>query len=256
MQDIIIYGIALIIILVAIICFIVTMRRQKGKEGADEFIYGLSDEMVKMALEIIGNFNPADYDSIEEFESTCLSNIYTKLWEYVSQQAKEKLEDGNILKLVFQYIDADAVIKVIDKIFTEQEIFAKVENRYAEYNLENKQEVPEANYSESEYFENEEAKPEDLEPATLVTDDNGLKYDDSISIVEEAPVEINPPREEGEEEFNIEDDSMEIIPDPEEKKSTIIVSTDKNGKERYYEIQPDGKKKQVKKDYALSIMDR
>ena len=60
---------------------------------------------------------------------------------------------------------------------------------------------------------------------------------------------INPQREE-EEDFNAEDDSMEIVTD----KKEIITAKSKTGHDLYYEVDVDGKKKRVSKEYALQHM--
>ena len=257
MHDLIIYGIATIIILVAVICFIVTMRRNKGKEQADEFIEGLAEEMVKIAMSIIQGFDPSKYETIEEFETACLSEIYTKMWEFVSTEAREKLEEGSLLRLAFEYINADTVIKILDKLFAETNVFSSVQNRYAEYNLENKQEAPTEVYQESEYYEDTESSEEDLanQEETVSVAEAATQTLAAIQDTEPVEQEIIPPREE-EEVFNAEDDSMELLPDDNAPESQIIIQTDKNGKERYYEITSDGKKKQVKKEYALSQMNK
>ena len=255
MHDVIIYGTAAIIILVVTISFIIAMRRSKGEDEANEFIEGLAEEMVKIAMSIIQGFDPSKYDTIEEFEASCLSEIYTKMWEFVSTEAREKLEEGSLLKLAFTYINADTVIKILDKLFAEAGVFNAVENRYAEYNLENKQEVPTEVYQETEYYEDAESSEEDLanQEESVPVAEAAAQTLAAIQDTEPVEQEIIPPREE-EEAFNVEDESMELLPDDNAPKSQIIVSTDKNGKDRYYEITADGKKKQVKKEYALSQM--
>ena len=243
-HDIVVYGTALIILIIAIISMAVYMRRMKGKNVANDFILGLSDQMVTIALDMIAKFNPADYDTIEEYETFILSNIYTKLWEFVSSTAREEMEHGNLINIAFQYIDSDTLVKIIDTLFTEQGIFQRVEDRYAEYNLENKQEVPTETYSEEEYFEDKEVSEEDLEPA------------EEKQPTEEEIAALNPPKEEEDETFDVEDDSMELIEDEASEFPKIIVQADKNGNNRYYEIYSDGKKKQVKKEYAESILNK
>jgi hypothetical protein len=58
---------------------------------------------------------------------------------------------------------------------------------------------------------------------------------------------IIPPVEEEDETLDLEDDSVELIVD----KAEIIKTTDKNGKELYYEIDENGRKSRISKAAAL-----
>jgi hypothetical protein len=58
---------------------------------------------------------------------------------------------------------------------------------------------------------------------------------------------IIPPVEEEDETLDLEDDSVELIVD----KAEIIKTTDKNGKELYYEIDENGRKTRISKAVAL-----
>ena len=248
-QDIVVYGVAIVVILIAIVSFAVYTKKNKGKDEAMQFLYDLSEQMVKISLEIIASFDPSKYDNIAEFESACLSKIYTDLWEFVSKTADEKLEDGSLIKLAMQYINSDTLIKVIDEIFTKEGIFDKVEARFGEYKIANDDSVEQEKAlieefsNEEEYFEEKEVdKESDLEAA------------EEKEPSEEELAALNPPREDEEEEFNPEDDSMELVEEPGETFPKIIVSKDKNDNTLYYEVYSDGKKKRVKKEYALKHM--
>ena len=82
------------------------------------------------------------------------------------------------------------------------------------------------------------------------SNDDELAPAEDKAHTEEEIAAINPQREE-EEDFDAEDDSMEIVTD----KKEIITTKSKTGQDLYYEVDVDGKKKRVSKEYALLHMD-
>lgn len=235
-------GIILLIIFIGLIVF--ELSRKSNKKSATNFLQGLVDKILEVIVETIRNSDPDTYDSFDEFAKDVTENIYNNVWDYVSKTAQEYEEVDNITKTVFKLITKDFVINFINEIFSSKNIPSMISNRFMVYNIEKS---------------SDKIVEEDNELIEEYSDDD--KYIDLVSVDELAPAEevvhteeelslLNPPREEGEEEFDIEDDSMEIITD----KKEIITVTDKNGNILYYEIDKNGKKKRVSKKYAEENM--
>lgn len=234
------------IMILAIVIFVVYFslkKKDNGSKEALEFLNGLKDELIKIAINTAQTVDPSSYKSAEEFELVVLNEVYDKTWDYVQQQIKEKFNDSSTLKLLSEIIDKDYVINFIDNIYENFGINQKIQGQYASYQLEhnnpstNEEKLKQKFSDKTQY--NEESTDEDLEPAKEVV------------LTEEEASKLNPQKDE-EEEFNIEDDSMEII--QEEEKPNVIRVTNKSGQTLYYEIDKDGKKKRVTKEYALSIL--
>ena len=120
----------------------------------------------------------------------------------------------------------------------------KIANDFAAYSIEEGSDsiVEEDKKLEEEYS--------DKDQYIETSNDDELAPAEDKAPTEEEIAAINPQREE-EEDFNVEDDSMEIVTD----KKEIITAKSKTGQDLYYEVDVDGKKKRVSKEYALQHMD-
>ena len=119
----------------------------------------------------------------------------------------------------------------------------KIANDFAAYSIE---ECSDSIVEEDKKLEEEYS---DKDQYIETSNDDELAPAEDKSHTEEEIAAINPQREE-EEDFNVEDDSMEIVTD----KKEIITAKSKTGQDLYYEVDVDGKKKRVSKEYALKYM--
>ena len=119
----------------------------------------------------------------------------------------------------------------------------KIANDFAAYSIEKCSDsiVEEDKKLEEEYS--------DKDQYVETSNDDELAPAEDKAHTEEEIAAINPQREE-EEDFDAEDDSMEIVTD----KKEIITAKSKTGQDLYYEVDVDGKKKRVSKEYALQHM--
>jgi hypothetical protein len=96
----------------------------------------------------------------------------------------------------------------------------------------------------------DEELQEEYSDQTLYVEDSSefeLPPAEEKEIPPEELAKIIPPVEEEDETLDLEDDSVELIVD----KAEIIKTTDKNGKELYYEIDENGRKNRISKATAL-----
>lgn len=232
------------IIVLAIIIGVVTLvikKKNNNTQAAIEFLEGLGDELLVIIVKTVKEIDPATIDSIEEFEVIVLNSIYDKTWDYVENQINTKLDDDSLMKTIMSIVDKEYVIKFIDQLCERTGITDSIQGEYAAYRLSvNKPEEQEAamikEYSDDEKY-HEEASDEDLAPAVEPVHS------------EEEIAALNPQRDE-EESYDVEDDSMEMIPEAEEI-GKVMVNKDKLGRWLFFEVDAEGKKTRLSKTEAI-----
>ena len=232
------------IIVLAIIIGVVTLvikKKNNNTQAAIEFLEGLGDELLVIIVKTLKEIDPATIDSIEEFEVIVLNSIYDKTWDYVENQINTKLDDDSLMKTIMSIVDKEYVIKFIDQLCERTGITDSIQGEYAAYRLSvNKPEEQEAamikEYSDDEKY-HEEASDEDLAPAVEPVHS------------EEEIAALNPQRDE-EESYDVEDDSMEMIPEAEEI-GKVMVNKDKLGRWLFFEVDAEGKKTRLSKTEAI-----
>ena len=232
-------GLFILAILIFITLFTI-VKSSGSKKKAKEFLMGLYDNLLNLMIDTIAGFDPKNYSSVEEFEATILYTIYDRCWDYVSHELESGFENNEIIKAVFKRIDKDFLIQFIDKIIEETGISDKIKNKFGCVAISSG-EIEKADQEAAEHFADESQYVEN-------SDDVELNPAEPIVPSEEELAALNPQKDD-EEEFNPEDESMEVLDD----KPEIISVQDKRGRTLYYEVDSSGKKKQVSKAYAESM---
>ena len=232
-------GLFILAILIFIILFTI-VKSSGSKKKAKEFLMGLYDNLLNLMIDTIAGFDPKKYSSLEEFEAAILYTIYDRCWDYVSHELESGFENNEIIKAVFKRIDKDFLIQFIDKIIEEAGISDKIKNKFGCVAISSG-EIEKADQEAAEHFADESQYVEN-------SDDVELNPAEPIVPSEEELAALNPQKDD-EEEFNPEDESMEVLDD----KPEIISVQDKRGRTLYYEVDSSGKKKQVSKAYAESM---
>ena len=232
-------GLFILAILIFITLFTI-VKSSGSKKKAKEFLMGLYDNLLNLMVDTIAGFDPKNYSSVEEFEATILYTIYDRCWDYVSHELESGFENNEIIKAVFKRIDKDFLIQFIDKIIEEAGISDKIKNKFGCVAISSG-EIEKADQEAAEHFADESQYIEN-------SDDVKLNPAEPIVPSEEELAALNPQKDD-EEEFNPEDESMEVLDD----KPEIISVQDKRGRTLYYEVDSSGKKKQVSKAYAESM---
>jgi hypothetical protein len=244
------YGTIAGIVLLAIIIFIIVVKFKSSsdKDKAKKFIENLADNLVQIMISTIGRYSPEDFEILEDFENTILSSIYEETWDYVSEIAEEDVGLDILTKSVFKYIKKDAVVDFVNELIMNRNITKDIEDIYGSYAISNSNIEEEDKKLEEEYSD-DSMYLESLGDDITIEDVEG-PVEEPVHSKEELE-SIIPPRDE-DEEFNIEDDSMEIIVD----KKEIVSIKAKNGQILYYELDKNGKKKRVSKDYAMQHLSK
>lgn len=238
----VILGIVILAILVLVV--FIEIRRFSDKKRATEFIEGIGDKILEVILRTINESKPDMFDNLVDFEAFLIEAIYNNVWDFVADKANESEEVDLITKSVFKFIDKESVIRFINRILNKRGLYDTMANKYGSYSITNIMENEEDQKLQEEYSDSE----------NYVEDSSLVKLEDAkvVEPSEEEKANLNPSKDE-EEEFDINDDSMELIVEDEPE---IISTKDKNGNTLYYEIGKDGKKKRVSKEYALANMEK
>lgn len=236
----IIGGIIILAVIIGVAALVIKKRNNNDDQAAIEFLEGLGEELLKIVVKTVKEVDPAEIESVEEFEIIVLNNVYDNTWDYVAAEI-EKLDDDSLLKIIMSIVDKEYVIKFIDQMCEKAGITDSIQGEYAAYRMSvNKPEEQEAamveEFSDDEKY-HEEVNDEDLAPA-----------EDPVHTEEEIAA-LNPQRDE-EETFNVEDESMEVIPN-EDEIGKVIAIKDSIGRWCFYEIDKDEKKTRISKAEAI-----
>lgn len=249
----IILGIIVIAVIVTIVYFYKKRHpSEQDKEWAYKFLESLSDYMYKETLDIIATTDYTQFNTIAEASTFILERIYGTVWVYVESKLNEASESGVMPKLAVSIINRKYVENFISVMLDKIDLNSKIEKAFnnpktldVEKMIEEDKKLSIKFSNENEYFENGEAKVEDL-PKTEQTDEDVLKYDrDPVVKYQEDPdtyqevkQDIIPPSEE-EVPLSEDDDTIEIVDDSaltEEEKAAGIhfnkngIKIDKHGR--------------------------
>ena len=240
------YGIliGLVVLLIFVFVIVMELRKSSDKKAAIKFLQDLGDEILDVILRTISETSPKDFKSLEDFNNYLVDKIYNQVWNFITVKASSDDVIDKVTKAVFTYVDGDTLVKFINDIMEQNGITDKIANDFAAYSIEEGSDsiVEEDKKLEEEYS--------DKDQYVETSNDDELAPAEDKAPTEEEIAAINPQREE-EEDFDAEDDSMEIVTD----KKEIITAKSKTGQDLYYEVDVDGKKKRVSKEYALQHMD-
>ncbi len=241
------YGIIGGVVVLAILVFVVAMelRKSADKKNVMEFLQGLGDKILEVILDTINSASPEKFPTLVDFQNYLLEQIYNNVWDYLSEKVNSDSTVDSFTKAFFKYIDRNTLTKFINDIIEKNGISDKITNIFVSHSIESTEQsvVDEDNKLVEEYADqekyNEVVSDDDLEPAETVVP------------TEEEIAAINPPKDE-DENYNAEDASMELVDEDDSKE--IVHSVSKAGQDLYYELDSDGKKKRISKDYAVENM--
>lgn len=228
-----------LVLIILIIAVVVALKKTTDKKNVDKFINDLGDRILSIVLETINDVDPANFNNFNEFNSVVITNVYNAVWDFVSYTAEEELAEDAITKTVFKLIDKEKVVEFLNALFDSQNINQTIQDNYGRYTIQKMIEDDEDSELQEEYS--------DQSLYVENASDFELPLAEEKEIPPEELAKIIPPVEEEDETLDLEDDSVELIVD----KTEIIKTTDKNGKELYYEVDKNGKKSRIPKATAL-----
>ena len=231
---------SLILLIILIFVIAIELNKSSGKKAALGFLQDLGDEILKVILTTIDSVPADNFPTLDDFTNYLIEAIYNNVWDLVSEKANSDDTVDKLTKAIFKYIDHDTLTAFIDKIIINNNLNKNISDKYAAFAISK-------SYSVVEEDEKLEVEYSDAEQYFETTNDEDLAPVEDEVHTEEEIASINPAREDEEEKFDVEDDSMEIITD----KKEIITAKSKTGQDLYYEVDENGKKKRVSKEYAL-----
>lgn len=234
----------ILVLIILTISVFAGLKKFKDGKDAEKFLDDLTDKILAVTLETINDMSAEGFTDFADFNQNLIINVYNATWDFVRFTAEEAEEVNEITKAVLKLIDKNTVEKFVNNLIEEEKITDKVYNKFASDKIQvllDQNEVEET-YDENEYFTDEVVNPEDLEPA---------KEKEYTEAELEEIAKLIPPTDEENEFVDLEDDSVEILVD----KKEILAQKASNGQMRYYEIDQDGKKTRVTKEYAMQHME-
>ena len=235
----IVCGLIVIILAVGINVLLRKNKKKYDDSAALDFLKGLEDVLTKKITNIILGTDLDKYNSLVEAESDIIKQIYDEIWDYVQEQMKIASKNDTLSAIAMKFINKDFVIKFIDTIMEKYHFADKLSTEWGDHYkkaIETAGSDTSEYSDEKEYYSDHEVSTEDLPPA------------EEIKPSEEDLAKLNPQTDEESEEYNVEDSSTELV-DPE---PTIIVQRDKNNTPLFYQVDENGKKTRVTKEFAAS----
>ena len=199
----VIVGIALVLIFGTIVYLKYKLSpNADDKEKAKNFLIQLKDDLYDLMINTIIEFDYSKYASISEMEIDVINSVIDTCKTSIRKEIEESKDLLSVL--VLKCLDSEMIEKFIMDLIKEFDINDKVntkigevvKDRYAEAEEEDKELVNK--FSDQSLYVEEELPIEDLPPA------------EKPVVNPEVLANLNPQVDE-EEEFNSEDESMEIV---------------------------------------------
>lgn len=195
-------AVVLVIILAGLYLFYRYRKpNEEDKEAADAFLNKLSDAFVDIIQNIVAKIDVSKYLSMEELESDIFAKAYDAVWKFATEQVASAVSNKAISSLVSTLITRETVEELVTKLIAKGSLLEPAALAYAK-NIN-------AGNDEAEQFERE------VSSKNLAYETCSLNIPDDYQMTEtETPEEdINPPKEDGEEEYSDDDTSVESVPD-------------------------------------------
>lgn len=231
-----------ILLVILIIAVVFGLKKLTDEKAADKFINDLAEKIFSIVMETIKDESPTKFDEFDDFSNAVIKNVYNAVWDFVSYTAQEELVEDQITKAVFKLLDKQKVVDFLNALFEKKEIDQVIKDAYGSYKIQEMIDDPEDKKLQDEYSDQ----------SLYVENINEFEQPKAtkVQIPPEELAKINPPSDDENEVLDLEDDTVELIVD----KKEIIKAKDKNGNTLYYEIDEDGKKTRVSKEYALQVL--
>jgi hypothetical protein len=141
-------AITAIVILVGIFGFdlykVFIIDKSKLKKLAYDFLNGLTDEIYKIIVQTIKDFKMEEFDfeSLNDYESVILENIYNVTYEYTINQITKAIDDKNspITEKVLDILDKEDIDKIIKSVYDNGNVKNLIKDVWTKY-FENKNEI-------------------------------------------------------------------------------------------------------------------
>jgi hypothetical protein len=222
-----------VIVIIAAIFVIYTVKKSGDKKEANEFLETLSKQLKSLIIDIIRNFDPKDIQDLDEdkiatIETQILKKIYDTCWECIRNIVKEKSQEepdfftSAVLALLE---NRDFVEEFINNLITNTTTQSIIHSRavYISNNIEEDRitESEERDRELQEEFSDQDKYIEEI------TDEDQTHGEEVEVPTEEELAQLNPQVDEPEELDPENDPSVEVIEDEEDD-----IYYDKSGRPR------------------------
>ena len=203
-----------LVLLVLIVTAIVIRRSsdsyKNGKESATSFLASLTNTFYNSIIEIINGIDLSSYNTLIEFETDVLSQIYDKMWDFVEGQIAEAAKTDILSAVALKILNKDFLTKFIDDLIEQNQILDKIMDRWnskiettSESMVEEDKKLQET-FSDSKQY-NEESSYNDLPPV------------EETVIPEEELSKLNPQTDEIQDYDPETDSSVEVVEEDDAK---------------------------------------
>jgi len=191
-----------------------SITSKKDKEKGLKFLESIKDSINKYMVDIVAKYDYKKYDNVADLEMDIINTVFSEgkaeITNKISNAINDNIITSNIAKTLDENIKEKFVQDIINKLEIEESIQASFSDKFQQACENNEKAEEELNkeFNTEDFFADEEVDESMLEPATeTVIPEEELQY-------------LNPPREEGEEAYNPDDESMEILEIIEEEEPT------------------------------------
>ena len=196
--------------------------KQEDKEAAKKFLDGLKDTLYNMMLSIIRETDYSQYETFTDLESAIMLKINESCQKYIESELEKSTDALSVLALkALKTGMIDEFIEFIISNFNVEDTMRTHFNSIYQENLDESvkedEKLQEEFSNEEEYYAKEESSVEELDK---------VDEEEIINENEKHISELNPVREEGEEPYNPDDDSMEILDEGDDGEETENISED------------------------------
>ena len=207
-----------VLVVISVIFVFYTVKRSGDKKEAERFLEGLSGKLEDVILEIIRSFEPSDIEDIsdagiEKIETAILQKIYDVCWNYVKELVEKKNAENMdfFTRAVLSLLEnrdfvEEFIKKLVDDASTKHTIYNRAKYVFLTVGERRIEELEEREEELTEEFSDKEKYVEESNEEDLPSGDSELLP------TEEDLANLNPQRDEEEEELDPDNDiSVEVV---------------------------------------------
>ena len=198
----------IVVVLIIIALGYIMLRiksKNDDKEDANKFLLGLQDVFYQKMLEIINTTDYTQFQTVIEAETYIMDIITKTISDYTKQELTKAANDDILSALAVKLVDDKTLSDIIDQIVQKNNLMNKINAEYSKAYIDS---IQTAGVEEDK--ELSEKFSDDSQYVTEELDKSTLSPAESVEPSEEELNNINPPMDD-EEDYNLEDSSMEIV---------------------------------------------
>lgn len=212
--------VASVVILAAIVVYIYFKYKksndEKAKKALNDFEDNIKNDVEKSIVDYIDKTDFSKFNGLTDAQTSILNNLYNTIWDLVTSEllkvANTDPLTATLIKKVLTRENVENFVKVIFNSYKPQTAFA------AKYDANLESSVKEALALENKTAKEGRAYDE----GTMRSEYTKTVYDENQEKEEAEKTKLNPPKDEGTEVYSSDDDSIEVLGEPEDKDTKYI----------------------------------